>query len=93
MTADPAIAAAQRAWVERYDDRMVTVEDSARHDGVGSLAIAAAREALAPLRKLHENWSAVWETPPRWDEDGNAHHAVTLLLQELAQHLYPKDEL
>ncbi|AYR02807.1 hypothetical protein SEA_FOSTEROUS_51 [Gordonia phage Fosterous] len=46
MTADPAIAAAQRA--------MSNPEvEAAWIDGGNDLAIAAAREALAPLRKLH----------------------------------------
>lgn len=46
MTADPAIAAAQRA--------MSNPEvEAAWIDGGNDLAIAAAREALAPLRELH----------------------------------------
>lgn len=47
MTADPAIAAAQRA--------MSNPEvEAAWIDGGNDLAIAAAREALAPLRELHQ---------------------------------------
>ncbi|WKW86357.1 hypothetical protein SEA_BUDSKI_80 [Gordonia phage Budski] len=53
MSGDPAIAAAQRAWDARYVGRMVSTVESAAHDGVGALAIAAAREMAAPLRKLH----------------------------------------
>ncbi|WVX88133.1 hypothetical protein SEA_LITNINMCQUEEN_77 [Gordonia phage LitninMcQueen] len=54
MSGDPAIAAAQRAWDARYEGRMVSAVDSAAHNGVGALTIAAAREALAPLRELHK---------------------------------------
>lgn len=54
MSGDPAIAAAQRAWDARYVGRLVSVVESAAHDGLGALAIAAAREALAPLRELHK---------------------------------------
>ncbi|QDH92344.1 hypothetical protein SEA_SPOOKY_78 [Gordonia phage Spooky] len=50
MTADPAIAAAMRA--------MLTVESPTVRD----TAIAAAREALAPLRKLHRKRRAGGET-------------------------------
>ncbi|AXQ63927.1 hypothetical protein SEA_HORUS_75 [Gordonia phage Horus] len=51
---DPAIAAAQRAWDARYVGRLVSTVESAAHDGLGALAIAAAREMAAPLRKLHK---------------------------------------
>ncbi|MDJ0006496.1 hypothetical protein [Gordonia alkanivorans] len=50
---DPAVQAASRAWLDRYDDRTVNVEESAHYNGVGALAIKAAREALAPLREWH----------------------------------------
>lgn len=50
---DPAVEAAQRAWTGRYSDRVVPVTDSAHHDGMGALAIAAAREALKSVRELH----------------------------------------
>lgn len=45
---DLAIEAAQRAWEKRYGNRMSEkVEDSADADGIGALAISAAREALS----------------------------------------------
>ncbi|WVX88622.1 hypothetical protein SEA_CHEESETOUCH_80 [Gordonia phage CheeseTouch] len=53
MSGDPAIAAAQRAWDARYVGRLVSTVESAEHDGLGALAIAAAREMAAPVRKLH----------------------------------------
>lgn len=53
VSSDPAVEAAARAWHDRYGDRLVGVKESAAHNGVGELTIAAARAALAPLRKLH----------------------------------------
>lgn len=48
--ADPAIEAAQRAWDARYMGG--SFGRSVTDDGVGALAIAAAREALIPIREL-----------------------------------------
>jgi hypothetical protein len=50
---DPAIAAAQRAWEDRYDGDTQRFKESVHIDGVGALAVTAAREALAPLRAKH----------------------------------------
>lgn len=47
MTADPAIAAAQRAWDEGGQGH------GFQHATEADLMIDAAREALAPLRELH----------------------------------------
>ena len=54
VSSDPAVEAAARAWHDRYGDRLVGVEESAAHNGVGELTIAAAREALKPLRTVHK---------------------------------------
>lgn len=62
VSSDPAVEAAARAWHDRYGDRLVGVEESAAHNGVGELTIAAARAALAPLRKLHRKRRAGGET-------------------------------
>lgn len=48
---DPAIEAANRAWMDRYSG-VTTVTESALAGGVGDLAIGAAREALKPIRDL-----------------------------------------
>lgn len=53
----PAVEAAQRAWEERYSDRLQSVTYSAQHDGMGALAIAAAREALKPIQAWFHWWS------------------------------------
>lgn len=84
MSSDPAVNAAQRA-----------IDAADRSDTIpGDLPLAAAREALAPLRKLHENWSAVWVgRPPMWDEDGQATRVVTALLDDVAKLVYPAEEL
>lgn len=50
---DPAIEAAQRAWAERYPHGSVILAASAYADGLGTLAIAVAREAHKEIRKLH----------------------------------------
>ena len=47
MTADPAIVAAQRAWDEGGQGHGFP------HATEADLMVAAAREALAPLRELH----------------------------------------
>ena len=52
--ADPAVEAAERAWDQRYGNGSLSAADSAAQDGIGHLAIAAAREALAPLRAKHQ---------------------------------------
>lgn len=46
MTADPAIAAAQRAWAAAEQPFIPTMS-------LEQAAIAAAREALTPLREIH----------------------------------------
>lgn len=50
---DPAVEAAEKAWHDRYRERMAPAEKSAEHGGLGALPIAAAREALKPVRELH----------------------------------------
>lgn len=50
---DPAVEAAEKAWHDRYRERMVPAEKSAEYGGLGALPIAAAREALKPVRELH----------------------------------------
>ncbi|WIC40274.1 hypothetical protein SEA_HOLLIDAY_79 [Gordonia phage Holliday] len=68
MSGDPAIAAAQRAWDARYVGRLVSTVESAAHDGLGALAIAAAREALAPLRELHRPFTVRTNDDESWVE-------------------------
>lgn len=52
---DPAIEAAQRAWVERYGEEMLPRFFDKADELVGAAAFvtAAAREALKPIRELH----------------------------------------
>lgn len=52
---DPAIDAAQRAWAERYPIGSASVDllKSQAKEGLGAFVIAAAREALKPIRELH----------------------------------------
>ena len=59
----------------------------------GEALEAAAREALAPIRDLHESWSEAWATPPMWDEGGTAQNTVHLLLRDLARLIYTSEEL
>ncbi|QMU23438.1 hypothetical protein [Gordonia rubripertincta] len=52
MTADPAIAAAQRVWASAPKRR--TGWDEWQNNPFGQLSIQSAREALAPLRANHQ---------------------------------------
>ena len=54
---DPTVEAAQRAWTERYPNGSGLLASSAYQDGIGALAIAAAREALKPVRAWFRWWS------------------------------------
>ncbi|QDF18008.1 hypothetical protein SEA_CLARK_59 [Gordonia phage Clark] len=81
MTADPAIAAAQRA--------MSNPEvEAAWIDGGNDLAIAAAREALAPLRKKFQQLSEA----VLYIDDGTS-EGMHAILDAFAPLLYPEDEL
>lgn len=88
MSGDPAIAAAQRAWDARYVGRMVSAVESAAHDGLGALAIAAAREALAPLRAKHKLLTDALKFMP----DSEA-AVLTAALDMFAEALYSSSEL
>jgi hypothetical protein len=56
---DPAVAAAQRAWEAVHPHGSVTLAAKAYgDDAAASIVIAAAREALKPIRELHApHWS------------------------------------
>lgn len=47
---DPAIEAAQRAWRDRYGRTHVLESD--QDNGVGTLVLHAAREALKPVKEF-----------------------------------------
>lgn len=55
---DPSIDAARLAWNGRYEHDRSSHDDefdrSTGAGGIAQLAVAAAREALAPLRELHK---------------------------------------
>lgn len=52
---DPAVEAAQRAWALRYgENNQMWFTDSLAGDGFASRLVDAAREALEPLKKLHQ---------------------------------------
>jgi hypothetical protein len=74
---DPAVEAAQRAWTE--ENWLGVLEMSE-----GNLAIAAAREALKPIRELHVK-SDMYHTPVC--ADGCTWPCDTAKL------IYPEDEL
>ena len=70
---DPAIEAAQR--------HVYTLPFESRLDGAD--LVAAAREALAPIRELHTLWDSEGFLPPEaWQ-----------ILDQLAPLVYPEDEL
>lgn len=52
MVSNPAVEAAQKAWLARYHGSQmeISVEQSAGNGGVGALAVDAAREALKPIK-------------------------------------------
>lgn len=52
----PAVEAAQRAWVERYGEDQLPrfYEKCAEDEDVAAFITAAAREALRPIRELHQ---------------------------------------
>lgn len=78
---DPAVTAAQRAWDSEGwpPGSMCTSE--------GSLAYAAAREALAPVRAEIEAISN------EYGGDDNVSQFVLGLLDRLARHVYSEEEL
>ncbi|QHB37280.1 hypothetical protein SEA_GUDMIT_51 [Gordonia phage Gudmit] len=76
MTADPAIAAAMKA--------MLSVESPTVRD----TAIAAAREALAPLREKFQQLSEA----VLYIDDGTS-EGMHAILDAFAPLLYPEDEL
>ncbi|QHJ86412.1 hypothetical protein SEA_KUWABARA_76 [Gordonia phage Kuwabara] len=89
MSGDPAIAAAQRAWDARYVGRLVSAVESAAHDGLGALAIAAAREMAAPVRDVVEQLCVDLMNYPeeRWPS------LIRSALSELDPLLYSSSEL
>ncbi|USH45576.1 hypothetical protein SEA_PHABULOSO_81 [Gordonia phage Phabuloso] len=93
MSGDPAIAAAQRAWDARYVGRLVSVVESAAHDGLGALAIAAAREALAPLREVVEQARTCTPYDTRDIGEAVLYDSFTDFLDELSALLYSSEEL
>lgn len=85
---DPAIEAAQQAWAERYPNGSVSLAASAYQDGLGVIVIAAAREALKPIRAKYEYLNARFG-------DGNTEIAVGIrwVLEDLATLIYTTEEL
>lgn len=67
-TGDPAVDAAQRAWDQRYPGGSVSLAASAYNDGLGTLALNVAREALKPLRQIHRPSRVVTADGRRWSE-------------------------
>lgn len=87
MTAsDPAVAAAERAWQKRTGatepDRYFAIDR--RHYA----EVAAAREALAPIREVLDSWKAA--TNCRLDLP--AYEVVATLLDDLDEYVYPQQE-
>lgn len=82
---DPAVSAAQRAWDET---------DGFGFDSSRDAMVAAAREALAPIRELIEKWEA--PTTPGVIHNG-APESLTNIAQDfidsLRELVYPSEEL
>lgn len=88
MTADPAIAAAQRAWDEGGQGH------GFQHATEADLMIDAAREALAPLRARHR--AAYGFKLPRRKGDRPETFCETCQVKwpcDDARDIYPEDEL
>ena len=85
---DPVIEAAQKAWAERYPNGSVSLSASAYQDGLGVIVIAAAREALKPIRELHRRvHSFVYRT------DGMCEECDNVWPCETAELIYTTEEL
>ncbi|MGC5258397.1 hypothetical protein ACPXCG_18810 [Gordonia sp. DT218] len=100
MASDPAVEAAQRAWRDRYYAHDAN-EDVAtwswlrdvESNGPAVLAVAAAREALAPLHPLIES-ARQWKAYESQDcGDVYAAGPVDDLLYDLSRLIYPSEEL
>ncbi|MDJ0010126.1 hypothetical protein [Gordonia alkanivorans] len=86
MTADPAIAAAQRAWAAAEQPFIPTMS-------LEQAAIAAAREALAPIKARLDQLAE--ETLPLV-ESGNwvdYHEAFSRAINDLSPLVYTTEEL
>ncbi|UYL87908.1 hypothetical protein SEA_MALISHA_79 [Gordonia phage Malisha] len=93
MTADPAIAAAQRAWAAAEQPFIPTMS-------LEQAAIAAAREALAPLREMLSEAiqvarSGTVGSPPHVDgvTESEALDIMATALIAADKYLYPAEEL
>lgn len=84
----PAVEAAQRAWTERYPNGSVLLASSAYQDGIGALAIAAAREALKPVQAKCEELDRLFGDSSTYVAIG-----VRRVLQDLAPLIYTTEEL
>lgn len=90
MNSDPAVEAAERAWVTRYTNHTHTAADSAQDNGVGQLAIDVAREALKPIRELLDQLAE--DTVPPC-EFGNRHELYVKAISALSPLVYTTEEL
>ncbi|WP_078278562.1 hypothetical protein [Mycobacteroides franklinii] len=83
---DPAIEAAQRAWRQRHG--LGGFNPSSGHDGLGAGYVAAAREALKPIReKIRELQTDIPTDNPMFGE------GVDYVIAELAPFIYSSEEL
>lgn len=84
---DPAVEAAERAWEARYGDLCAWGDPAADIVRLRKLATAGAGEALAPIRAEIENLRALYDG----SADGDA--VIQLVVNRIAQHVYPSEEL
>ncbi|CPS10736.1 hypothetical protein [Mycobacteroides abscessus] len=90
---DPAIAAAQRAWIERYGDLRRFDEFCDGDTGIAAFVIASAREMAKSVQELIAE-ARTWK-PYSTRDIGDAYCAGTVedFLDELSKRVYPSEEL
>ncbi|WP_411815678.1 hypothetical protein [Gordonia sp. SND2] len=88
---DPAILAAQRAWEsEGWGGPGRPLEEGMSE---GRLAVAAAREALAPIRAALDNMNAQLADPRRPNYYDDRVELYVEALEEIQKHVYTSEEL
>lgn len=86
---DPAVVAARQAWASRYPG-WHDFNRSADSDGIAAGFTSAAREALNPIRQLHDD---IWDLSHRNGFSESHQDGMRYVLHELAKLIFTSEEL